>query len=207
VNLVSKSGTNEWHGSVFENHQNSALNARFQRVDTKPRLTFNQFGGSLGVPIKKNKLFIFGTYEGYQKSESVFVQGNVPTALARDQLLKAVPDYKLALQAFPLPNQPAAPTAMVGSFATTQKAIHSDNHFDVRGDIVLTANSRLTITYNRGAPYQVVPRYYIDDPRFYFNALDRGTISYLTGGSSWTSEARFGYNGSYPKSVIVRNDF
>jgi hypothetical protein len=194
VNLVSKSGTNLWHGSVFENHQNSALNARFQRVDKKPRLTFNQFGGSLGGPIRKNKIFIFGDYEGYRHSESVFVQGNVPTALARDQLLAAVPDYKLALQAFPLPNQPTSPTATVGSFSSTEKAIRTDNHYDLKGDLVLTSNSRLTVTYNHGAPYRVIPRYYIDDPRIYFNELDRGTISYLTGGSNWTSEARFGYN-------------
>ena len=194
VNLVSKSGTNDWHGSVFENHQNSALNARFQRVAVKPRLTFNQFGGSLGGPIRKNKIFIFGDYEGYRQSESTFVQGNVPTAAAREQLLNAVPDYKLALQAFPLPNQPTAPNATVGSFAATQRAIRTDNHFDARGDIVLTSNSRVSITYNRGEPYRLIPRYYIDDPRTYINSLNRGAVSYLTGGSAWTSETRFGYN-------------
>src|SRR5262249_5270423 len=143
VNLVSKSGTNNWHGSLFEKHQNSALNARFQRVVTKPRLTFNQFGGSIGGPIKKNKGFVFGDYEGYRLSESSFVQGNVPTATARDQLINAVPDYKLALQAFPFPNQPVSPDAAVGTFATTQRAIRRDNHFDARGDIVLTSNSRV----------------------------------------------------------------
>ncbi|HET7100328.1 MAG TPA: TonB-dependent receptor, partial [Terriglobia bacterium] len=72
VNLVSKSGTNQWHGSAFENHQDSALNARFQRDSGKPRLTFNQFGASLGGPIKKNKIFVFGDYEGYRKSEASF---------------------------------------------------------------------------------------------------------------------------------------
>ena len=194
VNLVSKSGTNSWHGSLFENHQNSALNARFQRVSEKPRLTFNQYGGSIGGPIKKNKIFVFGNYEGYQKSASSFVEGNVPTELARQQLLNAVPDYKLALQAFSLPNSPTAPNVLVGDFAATKKEIHSDNHFDVRGDVVLTSNSRLTMTYNHGAPYWLIPRYYIDDPRIYTNNLDRGTISYVTGGSSWTSETRFGYN-------------
>lgn len=103
VNLVSKGGTNEWHGSVFENHQNSALNARFQRVATKPRRTFNQFGGAIGGPIVKDKIFVFADYEGYRRSESVFVQGNVPTPAVREQLLRAVPDYELALQSVPLP--------------------------------------------------------------------------------------------------------
>jgi outer membrane receptor protein involved in Fe transport len=194
VNLVSKSGSNAWHGSLFENHQNSALNARFQRVADKPRLTFNQFGGSLGGPLLKNRVFLFGDYEGYRLSQSVFVEGNVPTAMAREQLLNAVPDYKLALQAIPLPNQPVAPNATVGDFATTQTALRRDNHVDVRGDIVLTNNSHLAVTYNHGTPYRLIPRYYNNDPRTYLNELDRGTVSYLTGGSNWTSEARFGYN-------------
>ena len=40
----------------------------------------------------------------------------------------------------------------------------------------------------------MIPRYYIDDPRTYVNSLNRGAISYLTGGGNWTSETRFGYN-------------
>ena len=194
VNLVSKSGTNAWHGSVFENHQNSAVNARLQTVPVKPHLTFNQFGGSFGGAVKKNRIFVFGDYEGYRLSSASFVQGNVPTAAIRDQLTNAVPEYKLALQAFPLPNQPTAPGATVGTYAATDREIRTDNHFDAKGDIVLTSNSRLSVSYNRGEPYRLIPRYYIDDPRTYINSLNRGAVSYLTGGGSWTSETRFGYN-------------
>lgn len=79
VNVISKAGTNQWHGSLFENHRNKALNARFQRLDLKPALVFNQFGGSLGGPIKKEKIFIFGDYEGYREVEGAFVQGNCPS--------------------------------------------------------------------------------------------------------------------------------
>jgi len=194
VNLVSKSGTNSWHGSVFENHQNSAVNARLQTVPVKPHLTFNQFGGSFGGAVKQNRIFVFGDYEGYRLSSASFVQGNVPTAAIREQLTNAVPEYGLALQAFPLPNQPTAPGATVGTYAATDREIRTDNHFDVKGDIVLTSNSRLSISYNRGEPYRLIPRYYIDDPRTYINSLNRGAVSYLTGGGNWTSETRFGYN-------------
>ena len=194
VNLVSKSGTNAWHGSVFENHQNSAVNARLQTVPVKPHLTFNQFGGSFGGAVKKNRIFVFGDYEGYRLSSASFVQGNVPTAAIREQLTNAVPEYGLALQAFPLPNQPTAPGATVGTYAATDREIRTDNHFDAKGDIVLTSNSRLSISYNRGEPYRLIPRYYIDDPRTYINSLNRGAVSYLTGGGNWTSETRFGYN-------------
>ena len=132
--------------------------------------------------------------KGYRLSSASFVQGNVPTAASREQLLNAVPDYKLALQAFPLPNQPTAPGATVGTYATTDREIRTDNHFDAKGDFVLTSNSRLSISYNRGEPYRLIPRYYIDDPRTYINSLNRGAMSYLTGGGNWTSETRFGYN-------------
>lgn len=194
VNLVSKSGTNHWHGSIFENHQDNALNARFQRVSSKPRLTFNQFGGSLGGPIKKDKIFVFGDYEGYRQSEASFVEGNVPTAAVRQQLISAVPAYQLALQAFPLPNSPTAPGATVGDFSTTKARLRTDDHYDLKGDVVLTSNSRLSVSYNHGSPYYEIPRYYINDPRTYRNSLNRGAVSFVTGGSKWTSETRFGYD-------------
>ncbi|MBZ5610641.1 MAG: TonB-dependent receptor [Acidobacteriia bacterium] len=194
VNLVSKSGTNNLHGSLFENHQDSAANARLQVVATKPALTFNQFGGSLGGPIKKNKIFLFGDYEGYRESAASFVQGNVPTALARQQLLSAVPDYQLALQAFPLPSSPTAANALVGNFSATKREIHKDDHYDAKGDVILTANSRLAFTYNHGTPYWLVPRYYNDDNRNFITNLNRFGTSFQTGGSNWTSETRLGYN-------------
>lgn len=65
VNLLTRSGTNKWHGSLFKNFQSDSLNARPQRLRSKPGLTFNQFGGSIGGPIKRDKIFIFGVYEGY----------------------------------------------------------------------------------------------------------------------------------------------
>lgn len=194
VNLVSKSGTNSWHGSAFANNQTSALAARYQRSATKPRLVFNQFGGSIGGPIKQNKIFVFGDYEGYRYSESSFVQGNVPTQIQRQQLLNAVPEYQLSLQALPLPNQPTEPGAPVGLYASTSAARRKDNHVDVKGDIVLTDTSRLSLSYNHGEPYRTIARYYIDDPRLYFNSLNRGVASFTTSGSNWTSETRFGYN-------------
>jgi outer membrane receptor for Fe3+-dicitrate len=67
VNLVTRSGTNSWHGSLFENYEGAALSARFQTLRTKPGLVFNQFGGSFGGPIKRDKIFIFGAYEGYRE--------------------------------------------------------------------------------------------------------------------------------------------
>jgi hypothetical protein len=66
INVVTKSGTNNWHGSVYEFFRNTVLNAHgftFQPT-SKPPFNQNQFGGTLGGPIKKDKTFIFGSYEG-----------------------------------------------------------------------------------------------------------------------------------------------
>jgi hypothetical protein len=66
VNAVTKSGTNEFHGSAFEFLRNGALNSRNFFAPTTDKLKRNQFGGSLGGPIKHNQLFFFGTYQGTQ---------------------------------------------------------------------------------------------------------------------------------------------
>jgi len=64
VSVVTKSGTNEIHGSLFEFVRNGDLNARNFFAPTADNLKRNQFGGTVGGPIKKNQLFFFGTYQG-----------------------------------------------------------------------------------------------------------------------------------------------
>ena len=84
VNVVTKSGTNQFHGSAFDFLRNGDLNARNFFADSADQLKRNQFGGSLGGPIMKDKLFFFGTYQGTQIRN--ISQGNsttVPTAAQR----------------------------------------------------------------------------------------------------------------------------
>ena len=71
VSVVTKSGTNEFHGSLFEYFRNDALDARnfFDNTSAgipKSKLRLNQFGGSIGGPIIKDRLFFFASYEGYR---------------------------------------------------------------------------------------------------------------------------------------------
>lgn len=68
VSVVTKSGTNHWHGDAFEFMRNYALDAANWFTHTKPLLKQNQFGGSLGGPIIHNKLFIFGNYQGTRQN-------------------------------------------------------------------------------------------------------------------------------------------
>jgi hypothetical protein len=80
VNVVSKSGTNELHGSLWEFLRNSDLNARDFFASRVSRKTQNQFGFAVGGPIKKDKLFIFGSYQGLRyRAEAVGVSLSVPS--------------------------------------------------------------------------------------------------------------------------------
>jgi hypothetical protein len=79
LNVITRSGTNQFHGSLFENYQSGGLNARNPFQATRPPLIFHQFGGSFGGPIIQNKLFFFGAYEGYRQTQKSRVTANVPT--------------------------------------------------------------------------------------------------------------------------------
>jgi len=81
VNLITKSGTNQLHGSVYEFMRNDMFDARnyFARTGRKPECRENQFGGSLGGPIRKDKTFFFGDYEGLRVVQGVTYVSTVPT--------------------------------------------------------------------------------------------------------------------------------
>jgi outer membrane receptor protein involved in Fe transport len=97
VNLITKSGTNQLHGSLFESFRAEDLNAKERRLATGAPFTFNQFGGSLGGPIRRDKILLFGTYEGYHESAFAIVQGDVPTVKLRNEAIAAQPIYKTFL--------------------------------------------------------------------------------------------------------------
>ena len=88
VTVVTQSGTNQLHGSLFEFLRNSALDARntFDQSFVPP-FRRNQFGAALGGPIKKDKLFLFGNYEGFQQRLAVTNVSVVPDTQARQGFL------------------------------------------------------------------------------------------------------------------------
>lgn len=85
VDAVIKSGTNKFHGDVWEFNRNAGLNARsYQQTTVNPKLVQNQFGGTIGGPILRNKTFFFGSYEGYRQAGSAFsFAALVPTTAER----------------------------------------------------------------------------------------------------------------------------
>jgi Carboxypeptidase regulatory-like domain/TonB-dependent Receptor Plug Domain len=85
VTIVTDSGTNQLHGSAFEYVRNSGLDARnyFDQTNNAPPFRRNQFGGSLGGPLKKDKVFLFGNYEGFRQRLAVSSNAVVPDAQFR----------------------------------------------------------------------------------------------------------------------------
>jgi outer membrane receptor protein involved in Fe transport len=94
INAITKSGTNAIHGSAYEFIRNSAVDAKNFFDPPGPIAPFrrNQFGGSVGLPIKKDKLFFFADYEGLRQSLSSSNKSITPTALARTGVVCAPPD-------------------------------------------------------------------------------------------------------------------
>jgi outer membrane receptor protein involved in Fe transport len=206
VNLISKSGTNELHGSAFEVYRSHLFNARnpFQvnrdaatgNMLPKNREVYNQFGGSLGGPIIKNRAFGFGTYEGYRESVFARLTGTVPTASLRQAILAALPfeETRMLMNTLPEPTVPL--DANRGRYEGAGQRARSDNTMVLKGDLRVTDYSNLTLTYTRSRPFALSPAYYLNgaNDRTATYHQDRFSAQLTAGSSNWVSESRFGYN-------------
>jgi outer membrane receptor protein involved in Fe transport len=206
VNMISRSGTNDFHGSLFENYRSHVFNARnpFQvnrdavtgDMIPKNREVYNQFGGSFGGPILKNRAFGFGTYEGYRESIFSRLTGTVPSASLRQTILTALPfeETRILMNTLPEPTVPL--DADRGRFEGAGLRTSKDNMMLLKGDLRVTNYSNLAVTYTRSRPFGLTPAYNLDgtNDRTATYHQDRFTAQLTAGSSSWVSETRFGYN-------------
>jgi hypothetical protein len=174
VNVVLHSGSNDFHGSVFEFHRNAALDARnfFAPADeAKPKYIRNQFGGAVGGPINRDRTFFFADYEGTRSREGITRITNVPTAQERagnfSQSLFGVPtnpftgmpfdngiipDFFInpvgrAIAAlYPLPNR----NVPFQNFVSSPTLRDDNDSFDARVDHHLNSLAQLTFRYSFG---------------------------------------------------------
>jgi hypothetical protein len=94
INVSIKSGSNDLHGSAFEYHNNNETKARpffLPANQGKPKLVYNQFGGTIGGPIVRNKLFYFASYEGTYDREFAGALSSAPTEAMRKGDMSASP--------------------------------------------------------------------------------------------------------------------
>ncbi len=198
INVVTKSGTNEWHGTLFHDFNVEELNARAVFLATKPASTFNQFGGSLGGPILKDKIFIFGVYEGYRDRRFATHQALSPTQRLRNDMLRAVPEYKLALDQMFLPNTPHDPNAATALVIVPATFSANDDEFLVKPDAWLGSRGKISATWLRARPDIRQPGLFLTPGptafRNFIGKLDRLNVTFTTFGPGWSAETRFGRN-------------
>jgi hypothetical protein len=201
ISAVTKSGTNQFHGSAYEFLRNSALDARnFFDPATVPPFRRNQYGGSAGGPIQKDKTFIFGDYEGVSQGLGSTSLQNVPTADARSGKIfftGLAPDGCAAIpgnaaqcqltvdqniQSFlnsnliPLPNVLPIPAGSnAGQFVFAPFQITRENFFTVRADHTFSDKDRIFATYLFDKASQSEPDEY--DTKLLHNPMFRQMVA------------------------------
>jgi hypothetical protein len=171
VNVITRSGTNDWHGFAYDYLRNRDLDARnFFDGSVKPEYIRNQFGGGVGGSIVRNRTFVFVTYDSLRELSGLSQLATVPTAAERSGDLSALgttvvdpytqqpfPGNRIpassidplagkVLAMYPLPNLPGT----VGNYLA--QPIGQDNtwQFNGRLDEMLTDKDRLTLRYSYG---------------------------------------------------------
>lgn len=163
INVLTKSGTNNSHGSLYHFHRNDNLDARnFFDLATKPEFKRNQFGGSVGGPLRRDKTFFFFGYESLRERLGRTIQTIVPNVNARGGILpdpdqpsqtltvKIDPAVKPYLEEFPLPNGPEIGGGL---------AIHNFGSNQQLGEDFLQGR----IDHSMGTKHQFFVRYTFDD--------------------------------------------
>ena len=166
INIVSKSGTNELHGTVFAFHRNSALDARnfFDRDPGNPTVRSdvpqfkrNQFGFTFGGPIIQNKTFFLGSYEGLRERLGQSSLTLTPDANARQGLLEigttgqfidvgVHPDVIPVLDLYPLPNGPSRGGGVAEFISSPNREVDED-YFMVKIDHEFSDSDSIFVRY------------------------------------------------------------
>ena len=134
ADVVSKSGTNSFRGSVFEFFRNNLLNSRSPfDPSTVPPFHLNQFGASLGGAIVKDRTFFFIDYEGLRQTLGQTLIGFVPSPSYRAQILQTSPQLQPVLNAYPL-GQAATSNPNVFSWTGAGRQVQNEDFGLVRID-------------------------------------------------------------------------
>ena len=152
ISVNTKSGSNQFHGSLFEYLRNKKMDARnfFDKVGKSP-LRLNQFGGSLGGPIKKDKAFFFAYYEGYRLRSNINIVEAAPSAAAKE---RAVPAVAPLVDAFHGPGSVLLPGASTNP---------DYDIYQLNSQVVVNENSGgMRLDYRLNDRYTMYMRYFRD---------------------------------------------
>ena len=168
INMVSKSGSNDLHGTAYEFHRNDNLDARNFFDRRKPEFKRNQFGFALGGPIKKDKTFFFGNYEALFERLGLTLVATVPDANVHRGLIPGVSEpvpvaasVRPYLDLWPLPNGgPVGVNSGLASLSSPASDSTNQHFFITRVDHRVTDNQSIfaRMTFDQGdktRPYPI----------------------------------------------------
>jgi hypothetical protein len=166
INLVTKSGTNQLHGSAYEFLRNDVLDARNYFANPNapaPELRLNQFGATLGGPIQKDKTFFFGNYEGFRQRAGITKLTVVPTSDQKSGLFVnsagqtvQVPVNPVSAQLFSLYPNPNT-TQPGGNFISSPALVHDTDQYLLKIDHHVGNSDMLTGRYSYTTSHSVAP--------------------------------------------------
>jgi hypothetical protein len=173
INVLTKSGTNHLHGSLYEFHRNDNLDARDFFDRQKPDFKRNQFGASLGGPVRKDRSFVFGGYEGLREGKGRTVSTIVPDENARRGVLptgqvtvsNATRPY---LDAYPLPNGQRLGDGLAEYFFPFRQGLRQD-FGQIRFDHNLGIDSQFFLRYTVDDAAQRLPTDFPQFPRSFLS--------------------------------------
>ncbi len=200
VNVITRSGTNQRTGSLFEYHRNDALDAaNFFDVDGKPDFTRNQFGGTIGGPIRENRLFYFAGYEALRENLGRTIVTTVPDDQARQGILPSGsvaihPAVQPYLLEFPRANGPNLGGGLARfTFPFAQRL--AQHFLQGRVDYVFPGGAQLFGRYTIDDTEQDLPTDYPQFPRAFVSRNQFLTVELRQAlSSSLLHSLRFGYS-------------
>lgn len=145
INVVTKTGTNEFHGSLFEFFRNDRMDARNPFDTSKQPFRLNQFGGNFGGPIIRNRTFFFANYEGLRQRVSQTTRNDVPSAAFKARATN--PEVRRILDAYPIGTELTSSPEVDRVLATTTQAWREDAG-TLRVDHRFNDNNSIFARYN-----------------------------------------------------------
>jgi hypothetical protein len=198
VSIVTAGGSNEFHGSAYEFVRNSAMDARnFFDLPNIPDFQRNDFGGSLGGPIRADKSFFFGNYEGYRQTLGLSDVTLVPDYTSR---AAAVPSVQPLLALWPVANGPeiltstGAPSGIATAYSSPVQNVRED-FGTARLDQIFSNQDSFAGVYTVDDSWAHSPTM---NPHSFDNVSLRGQVASLSEthvfSSSLVNKAIFGYS-------------
>jgi outer membrane receptor protein involved in Fe transport len=208
INVNTKSGTNEFHGSSYEYLRNSALDANdffnnSHGVPITPARN-NFFGGTVGGPIRKDRTFFFVSFEGLRQRVGVTVDSRVPSMAARAE---AGPAIRTLIDEYPLPNGPDNGDGTAGYFATATNPV-GETAFSGRLDHRFTDDDDFFARYSFSDSLGVLRSFYLNTLSRNRSRLQSMSLSEVhRAGARLFNEARFGFVRSANATIGSADSF